>query len=292
MRQGAGYADAVNVPPPADGLPPVLPDAPPPAPAPAPRWRWWVHLLVIGCYPLLIGLAGLRAVEARGPVLTDSPQTLLHVTGAELIFFGIIFGLGWLASRASARELLLPWRGGFWVVPLGIGYSIGLRLALAVGVGVIGALLILAGVMTPEALREFFMANRPDVERIVDVTAMRENPVYFWLTLTFVSFVVAGFREELWRAGVLAGLRALWPRWFGSRAGELGAVAIAAVIFGIGHATQGPLAIVITALLGFGLGAIMVLHRSIWPAVIAHGMFNATSFAMLPWAIEKLQELQ
>jgi membrane protease YdiL (CAAX protease family) len=36
----------------------------------------------------------------------------------------------------------------------------------------------------------------------------------------------------------------------------------------------------------------MVLHRSIWPAVIAHGMFNATSFAMLPWAIEKLQELQ
>jgi membrane protease YdiL (CAAX protease family) len=45
-------------------------------------------------------------------------------------------------------------------------------------------------------------------------------------------------------------------------------------------------------LLGFGLGVIMILHRSIWPAVIAHGMFDATSLALLPWALEKLQEIQ
>ncbi len=32
---------------------------------------------------------------------------------------------------------------------------------------------------------------------------------FFWLTLTLVSFVVAGVREEMWRAGTLAGLRAL-----------------------------------------------------------------------------------
>jgi hypothetical protein len=32
----------------------------------------------------------------------------------------------------------------------------------------------------------------------------------------------------------------------------------------------------------------MVLHRSIWPAVIAHGMFDATTFALLPWVIEAL----
>jgi membrane protease YdiL (CAAX protease family) len=47
-----------------------------------------------------------------------------------------------------------------------------------------------------------------------------------------------------------------------------------------------------TALLGFGLGVIMVLHRSIWPAVITHGMFNAATFAILPWLTEKLPELQ
>ena len=31
-----------------------------------------------------------------------------------------------------------------------------------------------------------------------------------------------------------------------------------------------------------GLGVIMILHRSIWPAVLAHGFFNATTFALLP----------
>jgi hypothetical protein len=33
----------------------------------------------------------------------------------------------------------------------------------------------------------------------------------------------------------------------------------------------------------------MVLHRSIWPAVIAHGMFDATSMALLPWAMDHLR---
>ncbi|MBM3841498.1 MAG: CPBP family intramembrane metalloprotease [Verrucomicrobia bacterium] len=48
------------------------------------------------------------------------------------------------------------------------------------------------------------------------------------------------------------------------------------------HSMQGPVAVGLTTLLGFGLGVIMVLHRSIWPAVIAHGMFDATSLALLP----------
>jgi len=36
----------------------------------------------------------------------------------------------------------------------------------------------------------------------------------------------------------------------------------------------------------------MVFHRSIWPAVIAHGAFDATTFALLPWLLEKLQSLR
>ena len=45
------------------------------------------------------------------------------------------------------------------------------------------------------------------------------------------------------------------------------------------------------ALLGFGLSVVMVLHRSIWPAVIAHGLFDATSLALLPWAMEAMKKL-
>ncbi|MDB6109069.1 MAG: Abortive infection protein, partial [Pedosphaera sp.] len=56
---------------------------------------------------------------------------------------------------------------------------------------------------------------------------------------------------------------------------------VAAVIFGLGHTAQGWSGVAITAFLGLGLGAIMLRHRSIWEAVIAHGFFDAGTFALL-----------
>ncbi len=116
--------------------------------------------------------------------------------------------------------------------------------------------------------------------------------MYFWLTLTLVSFVVAGLREELWRTAFLAGLRQLWPQHFGTRTGRITAVVIAAIVFGFAHLGMGLLAVLIAALIGLGLGLIMIFHRSIWPAVIAHGMFDATTLALLPWIAKKLPEIQ
>jgi hypothetical protein len=34
----------------------------------------------------------------------------------------------------------------------------------------------------------------------------------------------------------------------------------------------------------------MVLHLSIWPAVIAHGLFDAATFAALPLLADKLPQ--
>ena len=270
----------------------MLPDLPDGQPAVVKRWRWWIHLVLIGGYPLLLGLAGWIWSDSRGPALTNETKGLLLVCGRELFVFGILFGLGWLASRASRDDLLWRWRPRYWAVPLGIGYSVAIRLLLGVIVMMVGIVLVVTHVVTPQGIQEFFLDNRPDVEAVVDISAMRQNPAYYWLTLTLVSFVVAGFREELWRAGFLAGLRALWPRAFGSRFGRFGAVGIAAVIFGLGHLPQGALAVCLTAVIGFALGVIMILHRSIWPAVIAHGMFDATSLAFLPWVMKMLPEMQ
>jgi membrane protease YdiL (CAAX protease family) len=64
------------------------------------------------------------------------------------------------------------------------------------------------------------------------------------------------------------------------------------IVFGFGHLGMGLIAVLFAGLIGFGLGLIMVSHRSIWPVVIAHGMFDATSLALLPWVAEKLQEIQ
>ena len=264
---------------------------PPPllSPTPRGRWRWWVHFLVIGFYPLLIGVAGLGKSPAGMPALGESSRYLLTTCATELAIFGSLFGLAVWISRAPKDFLLLHWRGGFWPLPLGVGYSILLRVALGVFVGLLALILIASGVVSLHSLQDYFMDNRPNVEAVVDVSSLRNNPVYFWLTLTLVSFVVAGLREELWRSAFLAGVRGLWPARFSSRKGQLVAVVFAAVIFGLGHAPQGPIAIALTGFLGLGLGAIMVFHKSIWPAVIAHGMFDATSLALLPWALESIK---
>ena len=274
---------------------------PPPPPDPQPtgavsinRRRWWIHLSLISAYILLVGVVGRERSEAltRIPALSHTPRGLLFVCAIELLVFALVLGLALVASRASRDDLLLRWRHGFWPVPLGIGYSVALRLALFIIMMAAGIALIVTHVMTAQSLQEFVAANRPDVEAIVDISAMRQNPLYFWLVLTVVSFVVAGLREELWRSAFLAGLRALWPQHFGTRTGQITAVAIAAIVFGFGHLGMGLLAVLFAGLLGFGLGLIMVFHRSIWPAVVAHGMFDATSLALLPWVAEKLHEIQ
>ena len=279
---------------------PVLPSEPPESPPPipttivreTPRWRWLIHFLVIGSYPML-GLF-FRATTGGvppGPALSGNVRGLLVVSAVEIIVFSIFFAAACLFSRASREQLMLRWRPGWWVVPLGIGYSIALRIGLIVIAVAVMAVVAATQTVTPEKVQEYVNANRPDVEALVSVPAMRSNPAYYWLTITLVSFVVAGVREEMWRAGTLAAMRALWPRAFGSTLGQCLAIALIAVAFGAMHLRMGVLAAVGAGVLGLMLGIIIILHKSIWPAVIAHGVFDATTLALLPWWIEKARHL-
>lgn len=269
--------------------PPSLPG--PSATREVPRWRWWVHLLLIGAYPLTIVAVGSLRDAGQGPALTGSVAGLLRVAGIELLVFSLIFAVGWLASRATREELLLRWRPGIWVVPLGLGYSVGIRLATGLLIVIVSTVVIALGLATPQTLQQFFTDNRPQIESLVDIELLRNNPAYYWLSLTLVSFVVAGLREELWRTAVLAAMRKLWPRAFGTLGGQFVAVALIAAVFGAAHANQGIIGAVMAGTLGLLLGVIMVWHRSIWPAVLAHGLFDATSMALLPFAMEKLQKI-
>lgn len=247
-----------------------------------------MHFALIAAYPLVVGLVSTERSAGAPAALGNNVSGLFSVLAVELLVFGFVFALAWLASRASWDDLLLRWRPGWMVVPLGIGYSIGLRVILAVLLAVAVSILLAAGATTPAAFQDFMLRNRPDIESVVDIDALSRNPAYFWLSLSLVSFGLGGLREELWRSAFLAGTRALWPARFASTGGQLLAAGLAALAFGVGHLGQGWLAVLLTGLLGLGLGAIMVLHRSIWPAVIAHGMFNATSLALIPWVMDKL----
>jgi membrane protease YdiL (CAAX protease family) len=254
------------------------------------RKRWWIHLILIGGYLIPVIPLSMWYAPHR-PALSNSTRGLLIVCGIEIALFSIVFTFGWLASRASRDELLLRWRPGWLVVPLGIGYSIGMRLALGVIAFVIIAILVGTGIVSREFIEAFFGSGPPPAERVVDISAMQHNSAYFWLTITLSSFVVAGLREELWRAGTLAGMKALWPDTFADRHGQIAGIALIAIVFGLGHLGFGSFAAAMAGVLGLFLGIIMVMHQSIWPAVIAHGMFDATSFALLPWAAEHLRHL-
>ncbi len=197
-----------------------------------------------------------------------------------------------LASRANLDDLLLRWRATVLPVLLGAAYSVGLRIVVGVATALVAVvLLVTQKVKTLDSLQDFFVKHRPVIENAVDISSLRDNPGYFWLTLTIVSFVVAGLREELWRSSFLAGMRALWPRQFGSTFGQICAVLIAAIMFGLAHLSMGILAALMAGVLGLSLGLIMVLHRSIWPAVFALGFFDDTSMALAPWAMEMMQHL-
>jgi membrane protease YdiL (CAAX protease family) len=257
-------------------------------PAPVNRRRWWIHLVLVSGYVIIGSIIGWGRNSSHSPALSHTVSGLLIVCAIELLFFALVMSFALISSRASRDDLLLRWRGGFLSVPLGIGYSIALRISLMIVMMMVGFVAIAVRLTSLQGLQQFILAHRPEVEVLVDISAMRHNPVYFWLVLTLVSFVVAGLREEFWRAAFFSGLRALWPRSFGSRWGQILAMAVAAVIFGIGHLAMGPVAVILAGLIGFCLGAIIVLHQSIWPAVIAHGVFDATSLALLPWISELL----
>lgn len=261
-------------------------------PEPASRRRWGVHLFVITAYLVIIGLAGWTRAGSRVPLFLNRASRLVMVSALEMLSFGVVFGVAWAASRATRDDLLLRWRGRLWPIPLGVAYSVVLRLSLVVAVLVPSGILVVSGLVTPDGVQHFFTTHAPNIGALVDLPAMSHDRAYFWIMLTVVSFVVAGLREELWRSAFLAGLGHVWPAAFRSRAGQVRAVAIAAIVFGLGHAAMGPLAVALAGVIGFGLGLIMVLHRSIWPAVIAHGTFDATTMALIPCVMTQMKHYQ
>jgi membrane protease YdiL (CAAX protease family) len=245
-----------------------------------PRWRWAVHLLILGAYPVSLGVLALamkREGSSQGPMLSSEFGKLMATMLGEMVVFGVFFLFAWLASRITAGDLRLRMRSIPRVLGEGFLYSVGLRLLVMVFMLIVVVVTVATGGGTEHSLQSL----RPETEQLVDIQALVDNPLYLWTNLTLVSFVIAGFREELWRAGVLAGLAAFFPALTRSWKGQGLAIGLTAILFGLGHLPQGLGGVVSTTILGLGLGVIMVWRQSIWEAVIAHGFFNASTFAML-----------
>jgi membrane protease YdiL (CAAX protease family) len=98
-----------------------------------------------------------------------------------------------------------------------------------------------------------------------------ELPAFFAVSLT------AGFCEELvFRGFLIWVLQPLVGLWI--------AVALAALLFGLGHAYQGLAGVIRTALLGLVFTAVVLLTRSLWPAIVLHAAVDAMG-GVIAWLI-------
>lgn len=264
-------------------LPPVLIGMEP-SPPPVARHRSIAMLAILLAVPLFLGSWGAdRAdgVEGGTPqaALPGSVGGLLWVCGLNLGIF-LLVGAGVVAlGRPTGRELFAtaPFRGRAWA----LGFLYALVLRFGVGVVVAVALGLWTSLMPQSGSVENVVESvRPRIETMINPAVLR-NPVYLLLSTTLVSFVVAGLREELWRAAVFAAFRRCWPRWMSRRVGRVGIVLLTALSFGLGHLPQGWGGVALTGVLGIGLGWILLGHRSLWVAVVAHGFFDATSLLLL-----------
>jgi len=97
------------------------------------------------------------------------------------------------------------------------------------------------------------------------------------LTIYTVFYVLigAGFYEEFMFRGFL--MQGLAMFFGGNRSAWIAACLIQGVLFGASHAYQNPLGMLITGTLGTLLGVVVfVCGRNLWPAIIAHGLFDAS----------------
>ncbi len=266
--------------------PPILPVPPPdsfsqsPTPTAVARWRLWLSWVLLASYPLVIaglhflGPAGAPGEEAQ-PVLPGSVRDLLILSGQNLFLFGILAAICWALARPGWTQLRLNRWPGFITWLLAFGYSVGVRLLAAAPIMAVLAYKLFQG----EKLMDQ-MDLRSKVENVVAIDPL-SDPVYLLLATTLISFVVAGLREELWRAGVIAIGEELLPRRWSTTARNITLIAVSAAIFGLGHLQQGAIGVVQITIVGAAFGSIIVYHRSTWLAVIAHGFFDAATFVML-----------
>ena len=263
----------------------------PPGSRPIPRWRWWVALLIVGSFPVLAALSSTRRVghDSHGEAtLPKSVEGLLIVGGLQFGFILLLFGLSWLFSRATKDELWLRWRTGIAPLWQGALYSIGLRVLSALPIILLAMVLLRLGFSEHE-LKAWMQGNKPQTEGLGD--SVRAGTMLYKATmLTFFSFIVAGLGEELWRGATMRGLLEIAPRTLSPFAKNVIVVLVSSVVFGVGHLYQGVIGVLVTTVLGLALGALTLHHRSIWPSVIAHGCFDATTFLMVMLGADKVAQ--
>ena len=239
---------------------------------PAEPTRTWFPTLRPLAFPAAVlgtlAMLTLVAVNLLGTLLgVGAAAALLGLFALGFSIVGFI-GVAWYASR--------KWGTGRFVDDY--GYRIKwIDLPLAV-VGTIG--LFISSVIVGLLLQALNVPDGSNLEGITD--QINDDPslkVPLFVMLFVLAGIVAPITEELlFRGAILRGLL--------SRYSIVPALLIQGAIFGAAHLTPdqgwGNISLLATlAVVGIGLGVLTWATGRLWPATLAHALFNCTSLVLL-----------
>lgn len=201
------------------------------------------------------------AAELLVVVVIQTLQAFQLVSAAVIYLFLI----GWLSlwlRKTGWRKIGLS-RPTSWLRTIGIGIAVGL-VYQAISILLISPLL------------QHFTNEPLDLNK---VTPVHNNISLLILWLT-ISWTIAAFGEEMiFRGYILNRFADLLGH---SRAGWIIGLIGSSALFGIGHAYQGITGIFETFLFGCVIaGFYLAGRRSLWLAVIIHGVYDTTAFVLI-----------
>jgi hypothetical protein len=207
----------------------------------APVWHTTVFIL------LILGLSSLQAAKLHLLEAHNRVETYLFGMVFEILLVLYVWLLGLRPQGKRLSDLI----GGKWVRPMDVLRDIGV--ALLFWCAVIGFLV---------AMRFILGANAEGTRAVKMLLPQTAAEMISYLALC----VTAGFCEEFLFRGYL-------QRQFFAWSGRVEvAVALQAVVFGIGHLYQGWKGALTITLYGAMFGMLAVMRKSLRPGMIQHTM--------------------
>jgi CAAX protease family protein len=213
------------------------------------RWRYLIDIIIMVAVSIVLPVVC---------VVVYKPKTMQ----SEFVFAAIVLLLG------VAIAWMLVCLRGERLADIGLKQPENWWRTIIIGL-VAAALVFVAMYISEKA------GFRRDLSRFKDAKGNLELTVYG----VFYALIGAGFYEEFMFRGFL--MQSVAMLFGGSRQAWIVACVVQGALFGAGHAYQNPLGIAITGTLGVCLGLLVFASgRNLWPAIIGHGLFDASRFVL------------
>ena len=214
------------------------------------RWRYLIDIIVLVAVTFLLN--GVLGAFISVPINLEKGFVFDAI--GKMLLVGVAWGLIWLRGETLAD--------------IGLKRPASWMRTFMIGIGLAGIVFIAMYVSEKAGFRR-------DLSKFRDVQGNLELALFG----VCYAFIGAGFYEEMMFRGFL--MQGLAMFFGASRGAWIVACVLQGALFGIAHAYQNPLGIVITGTLGVLMGLLVLASaRNLWLAIIGHGLFDASRFVL------------